>query len=87
MLTAYAPHARCMCTTALETRKIFLQLEVSSGKLEMPAYLARVAASLEEEKRAAMAHKEAKRTSQGLHAMKRAKIMSNEIAAAKEGAE
>ena len=54
---------------------------------EMPACLARVAASLEEEKRAAMAHKEAKRTSQALHAMKRAKIMSNEIAAAKEGAE
>ena len=87
MLTAYAPHAHCMCTTALETRKMMLEAEVSSGKFEMPAYLARVAASLEEEKRAAMAHKEAKRTSQALHAMKRAKIMSNEIAAAKEGAE
>ena len=79
-----APHARCMCTTALETRKMMLELEVSSGKLEMPAYLARVAASLEAEKAAAKAHKAAGQTTLALHAMRRAKIMQDEIAAARE---
>ena len=84
MLTAYAPHAHCMCTTALETRKMMLEFEVSSGKLEMPAYLARVAASLEAEKAAAKAHKAAGQTTLALHAMRRAKIMQDEIAAARE---
>ena len=73
-----------MCTTALETRKMMLELEVSSGKLEMPAYLARVAASLEAEKAAAKAHKAAGQTTLALHAMRRAKIMNDEIAAARE---
>ena len=68
MPTAYAPHAHCMCTTALE----------------MPAYLARVAASLEAEKAAAKAHKAAGQTTLALHAMRRAKIMNDEIAAARE---
>ena len=86
--TAYAPHVHCMCATALEMRKMLLELEASSGKIEMPAYLARVAASLEAEKAAAKAHKAAGQTALALHAMKRAKIMSDEITAAKEaGAE
>ena len=83
MCTAYAPHVHWMCTTALEMRKMLLELEASSGKIEMPAYLARVAASLEAEKAAAKAHKAAGQTALALHAMKRAKIMSDEIAAAR----
>jgi len=50
----------------------------------MPAYLARVAASLEAEKAAAKAHKAAGQTTLALHAMRRAKIMQDEIAAARE---
>lgn len=85
---AYPLNVHCIYTTALEMRKILLELEVSSGKIEMPGYLARVAASLEAEKAAAKAHKAAGQTALALHAMKRAKIMSDEIAAAREtGAE
>ena len=88
MSTACPPHIHCMCATALEMRKMLLELEASSGKIEMPAYLARVAASLEAEKAAAKAHKAAGQTALALHAMKRAKIMSDEITAAREaGAE
>ena len=81
--TAYALYLHCICTAALEMRKMMLELEVSSGKIEMPAYLARVAASLEAEKTAARGHKAAGQTALALHAMKRAKIMSDEIAAAR----
>ena len=65
-------------------RKMLLELEVTSGRIEMPAYLARVAASVESEKAAARRHKAAGQTTLALHAMRRAKIMSDEIAAAKE---
>ena len=84
MRTACALHVHCMCTAALEMRKMLLELEVSSGKIEMPAYLARVAASLEAEIVAARTHKAAGQTALALHAMKRAKVMRDEIAAAGE---
>ena len=81
--STHAVHMQCVpCSAALEMRKMLLELEVSSSKIEMPAYLARVAASLEAEKSAARAHKAAGQTALALHAMKRAKIMSDEIAAA-----
>ena len=70
---------------ALEYRKMMLELEVTSGKVEMPAYLARLRVAIEREKGEAKAHKEAGATPLALHAMRRARIMMDELKAAEEG--
>ena len=67
-------------------RKMLLELEVASGKIEMPAYLARLATAVDAEKAAARAHKAQGATALALHAMRRAKIMNEEIASANEAA-
>ena len=61
---------------------------MTSGRVEMPAYLSRLRAAVARERGAAAAHKAAGgagATPRALHAMRRAKIMMDELRAAEEG--
>ena len=51
----------------------------------MPAYLERLKGAIADEKGRAAGHKAAGDTAKALHAMRRAKIMTDEIASAAEG--
>ena len=62
-----------------------LPRQVTSGRIEMPAYLERLKGAIADEKGRAAGHKAAGDTAKALHAMRRAKIMTDEIASAAEG--
>ena len=67
---------------ALEFRKDMLEIQVQSGQLSMEQYLERCKQAIASEKKAAAAHKAAGRTKEALHSMRRAKLMTDEVAEA-----
>ena len=71
---------------ALETRKVLLEAAVGSGELTMGAYLDRLRKAIPAEKASAARHKAAGQTAGALHALRRAKMMTTELAEAEQTA-
>jgi len=78
-LSAESEAAECK-KESLELRKELLEAEVSSGRLQMGTYLERLRAAIVEEKKMAMAFKAQGKTRDAVHSLKRAKLMTEEIA-------